>query len=64
MVDGLNLVHCVCVCVCVHAHHPQTSFFFGYMAVASFACFLMLGAVGFFSSLKFVRYIYSRIKVE
>ena len=34
------------------------------MAVVSFAFFLMLGAVGFYSALAFVRYIYGRIKIE
>lgn len=42
----------------------QTSFFFGYMAIVSIAFFLMLGFVGFFSALGFVRYIYGRIKIE
>jgi len=42
----------------------QTSFFFGYMAIVSFAFFLMLGFVGFYSALGFVRYIYARIKIE
>ncbi len=42
----------------------QTSFYFGYMAVASFAAFLMLGFVGFMSTQRFVHYIYSSIKVE
>lgn len=42
----------------------QTSFFFGYMAVVCWAFFLMLGAIGFRSSLTFVRHIYRTIKVE
>ena len=42
----------------------QGSFFFGYMAICSFAFFLMLGSAGFQSSLIFVRYIYSRIKSD
>jgi hypothetical protein len=42
----------------------QGSFYFGYMAVISFAFFLMLGSVGFQSSLVFVKYIYSRVKCE
>lgn len=42
----------------------QTSFFFGYMAVACYALFLMLGTVGFRASLMFVRRIYYEIKAE
>ena len=42
----------------------QASFYFGYMAIVSFAFFLMLGAAGFQFSLVFVRYIYSRIKSD
>jgi len=38
----------------------QTSFYFGYMAIISFATFLMLGSAGFRLSLVFVKYIYSR----
>ena len=41
----------------------QTSFYFSYMAVASYAVFLMLGCVGVYSALFFVRYIYGSIKV-
>mmetsp|Transcript_1699 Transcript_1699/g.4580 ORF Transcript_1699/g.4580 Transcript_1699/m.4580 type:complete len:587 (-) Transcript_1699:241-2001(-) len=42
----------------------QTSFFFGYNAVVCYAFFLMLGSVGFISSLTFVRHIYRAIKCE
>lgn len=42
----------------------QTSFFFGYMLLASYAAFIMLGTVGFASSLVFVRRIYRAIKCE
>jgi len=42
----------------------QATFFFGYMLMVSYAFFLMLGAVGFFSALKFVRHIYSTIKSD
>lgn len=42
----------------------QASFYFGYMAVVSFAFFLMLGSAGFQFSLLFVKYIYSRIKSD
>lgn len=42
----------------------QTSFYFGYNLVCAFAIFLMLGFVGFLSARRFVRYIYSSIKLE
>ena len=42
----------------------QSSQFFGYMAIASFACFLMMGSTAFQLSLTFVKYIYSRIKSD
>ena len=42
----------------------QTSFYFGYMLVISYAFFLMLGFVGFYSCLFFVRKIYRTIKCE
>mmetsp|Transcript_11998 Transcript_11998/g.22452 ORF Transcript_11998/g.22452 Transcript_11998/m.22452 type:complete len:609 (+) Transcript_11998:180-2006(+) len=42
----------------------QASFYFGYMAILSFATFLMLGSAGFRVSLLFVKYIYSRVKCD
>ncbi len=42
----------------------QGSFYFGYMAVVSFAFFLMLGAAAFQFCLVFVKYIYSRVKCD
>lgn len=42
----------------------QASFFFGYMTIVSYAFFLMLGSSSFFSCLAFVKYIYSRVKVD
>ncbi|EWM25418.1 Nonaspanin (TM9SF) [Nannochloropsis gaditana] len=42
----------------------QASYFFGYMAIVSYAFFIMLGSVGFLSSLSFVRHIYSVIKTD
>jgi len=42
----------------------QTSFFFGYMGVACYAFWLMLGTIGFCSSLYFVKYIYRSIKCD
>jgi hypothetical protein len=43
---------------------PQTSFFFGYMAMVCFGFFLMLGTVGWRASLMFVRHIYRAIKLD
>ncbi|KAK5830506.1 Putative phagocytic receptor 1b [Gossypium arboreum] len=42
----------------------QFSFVFGYNACMCYAFFLMLGTVGFSSSLMFVRYIYRAVKSE
>eukprot|EP00775_Hariotina_reticulata_P013476 gene13476-13602_t len=42
----------------------QTSFFFGYNAIACFAFFLLLGSIGWRASLLFVRSIYRAIKCE
>uniref|UniRef100_A0A0D6QSK4 Transmembrane 9 superfamily member n=1 Tax=Araucaria cunninghamii TaxID=56994 RepID=A0A0D6QSK4_ARACU len=42
----------------------QVSFFFGYMACICYGFFLLLGTVGFHSSLLFVRHIYRSIKCE
>ena len=42
----------------------QSSFYFGYMAIISFAFFLMLGSAGFHFSLLFVKHIYSRVKCD
>jgi hypothetical protein len=42
----------------------QSSFYFGYMAIVSFAFFLMLGSAGFQFSLVFVKYIYARVKCD
>lgn len=42
----------------------QTSYYFGYMGIISFATFLMLGSAGFRLSLVFVKYIYGSIKCE
>ena len=42
----------------------QTAEFFGYVMLACYAFSLMLGALSFFSSLWFVRYIYVNIKVD
>lgn len=42
----------------------QASFFFGYMGVVCFAFFVMLGAVGFLSSLAFVLYIYKSVHAD
>lgn len=42
----------------------QGSFYFGYMTVLCYAFFLMLGAAASLVSLKFVKYIYSRVKCD
>lgn len=42
----------------------QLSYYFGYMSVASFAFFLMLGFVGFYSAFEFVNYIYGAVKTD
>merc|ERR1719223_1037983 len=42
----------------------QSTFYFGYMAIISFAFFLMLGSAGFQFSLVFVKYIYGRVKCD
>jgi hypothetical protein len=42
----------------------QSAFFFGYVLILAYAFFLMLGTVGFLSSLVFVRKIYSTIKSD
>jgi len=42
----------------------QASFFFGYVGIVSYLFFIMLGTVGFFSSLIFVRKIYGNLHVE
>jgi hypothetical protein len=42
----------------------QTAFYFLYMADVAFAFFLMMGAVGFYSSWVCVTYIYSSVKTD
>jgi len=42
----------------------QTIQFFGYTTLTCYMFFLMLGAVGYYSSLKFIRYIYLNIKMD
>jgi len=42
----------------------QGSFYFGYMAIISYAFFLMLGFVGFSASATFVTHIYSVVKAD
>lgn len=46
------------MCVCA-----QASYFFGYMSIISYGFALMLGSIGFYSALAFVRHIYGVIKV-
>lgn len=50
-----------------HTHtptHVQTVQFFGFTLLACYVFFLMLGTVGFYSSLHFVRYIYKNLKLD
>eukprot|EP00741_Cyanophora_paradoxa_P001117 tig00000459_g1077.t1 len=42
----------------------QTSFYFGYMLMICYAFFIMLGSIGFYSALVFVRHIYRAIKSD
>lgn len=42
----------------------QSVQFFGYTILACYVFFLMLGAVGFYTSLTFVRYIYKHLKLD
>jgi len=42
----------------------QSIEFFGYTFLACYVFFLMLGAVSFAASLKFIRYIYVNIKMD
>jgi len=42
----------------------QGTFYFGFNIVVCLSVFLMLGSVGFFGSRIFVKYIYSRVKLE
>eukprot|EP00041_Stephanoeca_diplocostata_P036100 m.1300398 g.1300398 ORF g.1300398 m.1300398 type:complete len:595 (+) comp24803_c0_seq2:267-2051(+) len=42
----------------------QTVQFFGFTLLACYVFFLMLGTVGFYSSLHFVRYIYKNLKLD
>eukprot|EP01032_Pedospumella_encystans_P033035 gene33035-37318_t len=42
----------------------QLSFYFGYMGIVSYAFFIMLGFVGFYSAFTFVNYIYSAVKTD
>ncbi|KAJ3044211.1 hypothetical protein HDV00_002889 [Rhizophlyctis rosea] len=42
----------------------QTSWYFGYTAVACFGLFMMLGTVGHYAAHKFVRKIYANVKLD
>ncbi|XP_016061353.1 PREDICTED: transmembrane 9 superfamily member 1 isoform X2 [Miniopterus natalensis] len=42
----------------------QTVEFFGYSLLTGYIFFLMLGTISFFSSLKFIRYIYVNLKMD
>jgi hypothetical protein len=42
----------------------QSAFFFGYMAGVSYFFFIMLGTIGWFSALLFVRAIYKNLHMD
>lgn len=42
----------------------QISYYFGYMTIVSYAFFMMLGFVGFYSSFAFTNYIYGAVKTD
>ena len=42
----------------------QSADFFGYTLLLCYITFMILGTVGFFASLKFVKYIYSNVKTD
>jgi transmembrane 9 superfamily protein 1 len=42
----------------------QLSFYFGYMSIVSYAFFIMLGFIGFYSAFEFVSYIYGAVKTD
>lgn len=42
----------------------QASFYFGYMFILCYFFFVMLGTVGFYSALCFIRHIYSNLKTD
>lgn len=42
----------------------QTTFYFGYMAMFSLALGVICGTVGYIGSAKFVRKIYSTVKID
>lgn len=42
----------------------QTVFYFGYMALFSIALGLMCGTIGYVGTAKFVRKIYSTVKID
>jgi hypothetical protein len=42
----------------------QSAIYFGYMAIISYFFFLMLGTVGFYSSLMFTRAIYKNLHTD
>lgn len=50
--------------LCPLSRREQSSFFFGYMGLVSYAFFIMLGYVGFASSMTFVKYIYGVLKCD
>jgi transmembrane 9 superfamily protein 1 len=57
----VNLVFYDCSVVVLTVQSVQ---FFGYTLLVCYVFTLMLGAVGFYSSLVFVRYIYKHLKLD
>ena len=42
----------------------QTAWFFGYTGLACFSLFCMMGTVGFISAERFIKVIYSNVKLD
>eukprot|EP00756_Hemistasia_phaeocysticola_P066324 Hpha_TRINITY_DN9155_c0_g1::TRINITY_DN9155_c0_g1_i1::g.94417::m.94417 len=61
-------MYAYCFYFCIAESHMygdlQLFFYFGYMGIICYGVFLMLGSVGFFCSLLFVKQIYSSIKID
>jgi len=63
-VDRTRSIHPPSTTLATSIPLSQTAFYFLYMADVAFAAFLMMGAIGFYSSFAFVRYIYGSIKTD
>jgi transmembrane 9 superfamily protein 1 len=60
----VRLGHCHVVRSTTHCLREQSVQFFGYTLMACYAFFLMLGTVGFYTSLYFVKYLYRNVKLD